>query len=118
MSNNRNRNRSGNPQKRQGPQDHQKPKPTVEKIDAGHIVKIEGMRLTVLNEALDDFELLDDLAKMQDGESARLASVAHRLFGDDFKKVMDGLRGENGRVSLEAASGFISELLAALAPNS
>ena len=63
-------------------------------------------------------ELLDDLAKMQDGESARLASVANRLFGDDFKTVMDGLRGENGRVSLEAASGFISELLTALAPNS
>ena len=97
------------------PQDR---KPKVDTVDGVSTVTIQGITVSVEKDALDDFELLDDLAKMQDGESARLASVAHRLLGDDFKTVMDGLRGENGRVSLEAASGFISELLTALAPNS
>lgn len=93
-------------------------KPKVETKDGVSTVTIKGVTVSVEKDALDDFELLDDLAKMQDGDGARIASVAHRLFGDEFKKVMDGLRGENGRVSVEVASEFISELLAAIAPNS
>lgn len=93
-------------------------KPKVETVDGVSTVTIKGITVRVEKDALDDFELLDDLAKMQDGDGARIASVAHRLFGDEFKKVMDGLRGENGRVSVESASEFISELLAAIAPSS
>ena len=97
------------------PQDH---KPKVETKDGKSTVTIKGITVSVEKDALDDFELLDDLAKMQDGEGARIASVAHRLFGDEFKTVMNGLRGENGRVSVTAASEFISELLSAISPNS
>lgn len=97
------------------PQDH---KQKVSTKDGVSTVTIKGVTVSVDKDALDDFELLDDLAKMQDGDGARIASVAHRLFGDDFKKVMDGLRGENGRVSVETASEFISELLAAISPSS
>lgn len=97
------------------PQDR---KPKVESVDGVSTVTIKGVTVRVEKDALDDFELLDDLARMQEGDGARISSVAHRLFGDDFKNVMDGLRGENGRVSVESASEFISELLAAVAPNS
>lgn len=97
------------------PADH---KPKVETKDGKSTVTIKGITVSVEKDALDDFELLDDLAKMQDGDGARIASVAHRLFGDEFKTVMDGLRGENGRVSVTAASEFISELLAAISPSS
>ena len=97
------------------PQDR---KPKVETVDGVSTVTIQGITVKVDKDALDDFELLDDLAQMQDGDGARIASIARRLFGDDFKAVMDGLRGENGRVSVEATSEFIGELLAALAPNS
>lgn len=93
-------------------------KPKVETKDGISTVTIKGITVKVEKDALDDFELLDDLAKMQDGDGARITSVAHRLFGDDFKTVMDGLRGDNGRVSVETASEFISELLAAIAPSS
>lgn len=93
-------------------------KPKIETKDGISTVTIKGITVKVEKDALDDFELLDDLAKMQDGDGARITSVAHRLFGDDFTAVMDGLRGDNGRVSVEAASTFISELLAAVAPNS
>ena len=77
-------------------------KPKVETVDGVSKVTIKDITVSVDKDALDDFELLDDLAKMQDGDGARIASVAHRLFGDEFKTVMDGLRGENGRVSVEA----------------
>lgn len=96
------------------PQDR---KPKIETVEGVSTVTVRGITVSVSKDALDDFELLDDLAKMQDGEGARLASVAHRLFGGQFKTVMDGLRGENGRVSVEVASGFISDVLTALAPN-
>lgn len=97
------------------PKDH---KAKVETVDGVSTVTIKGVTVRVDKDALDDFELLDDLAKMQEGEGARLASVAHRLFGEDFKTVMDGLRGENGRVSVETASEFIGEVITALSPNS
>lgn len=93
-------------------------KAKVDTVDGVSTVTIKGVTVRVEKDALDDFELLDDLAKMQDGDGARITSVAHRLFGDDFKAVMDGLRGENGRVSVEGASTFIGEVLAALNPSS
>lgn len=93
-------------------------KPKVETVDGVSTVEIKGITVSVDKDALDDFELLDDLAKMQDGDGARIAAVAHRLFGDQFKTVMEGLRGENGRVSVESATEFIGELLTALAPSS
>jgi len=91
------------------PQDH-KPKTGT--------VKVHGIELDVSPEALDDFELLDDLAALQNQDGSRLPSILHRLVGDQFKPVMDALRGENGRVSLESATEFVQELLESLAPNS
>lgn len=97
------------------PQDH---KPKVETIDGVSTVTIQGITVHVAKDALDDFELLDDLSQFQEGDGSKLSAVAHRLFGDDFKVVMDGLRGENGRVAIESATEFIKETLEALAPNS
>lgn len=97
------------------PQDH---KPKVETIDGVSTVTVRGISVSVSKDALDDFELLDDLSQLQEGNGSKLPAIARRLFGEQFKAVMDGLRGENGRVSLEAATEFIKETLEALAPNS
>lgn len=122
MSNNKNRNRSGNPQNRNQqvarPQDHQAPKPKVEKFDWGKKVTLHGLTVSVANEALDDFELLDDLGRAEDGNSGRVPSMLRRLLGDDAPKVLEHFRGKNGRVPVSPVVEFIQDLFEAINPNS
>ncbi|WP_157509586.1 hypothetical protein [Leifsonia sp. Root4] len=103
------------------PQDHKKPKPSVETIEGGKKVTISGITVTVLDEALDDFELLEDLAALQSDPKKRgsLPLMLRRLVGDDGRQaVLDGLRGTNGRVPVKAGLEFIEELFGVLNPNS
>ena len=104
------------------PQDH---KPKVEKVEIAigdRVVParrtvIRGIEVTVADEALDDFELLDDLAQLEEKKATRLPSVARRLFGDEYSTILDGIRGENGRVSIEDATEFIRDVFGAINPN-
>lgn len=126
------------PKKPKKPQDHlsKVEKPTVESVEvdlpdgvdddgnpktrsaSARRVVIDGVTVTVLNEALDDFELLDDLSELENRKASKLPSVARRLFGDDYKSVLDALRGPYGRVSIETATKFIRSVFGALNPNS
>lgn len=97
------------------PQDR---KPTAKLVDGVYQVDVRGIKLTVDRDALDDFELLADLADLQAGDGAKTVSVFRRLVGDHASVVLDALRGENGRVKASDASVFIRELFGALAPKS
>jgi hypothetical protein len=93
----------------------------VVQVDGGRQVTLRGITVTVLDEAIDDFELLEDLARIQNDEKQRglLPNVLHRLLGDaGFRAVMDRLRGTNGRVPVKAGISFVEELFKALSPNS
>lgn len=82
-------------------------------------VTVRGLELKVMSDALDDFELLDDLNELEQNDNpGRLPSILRRLVGDQWKKVIEHLRGENGRVSVEDGSEFIGEVLEALNPSS
>lgn len=105
------------------PQDHleKAEKPKVEPVDGGRKVTLGGLTVTVMDDALDDFELLEDLGEIQlDGkkQAGRLPRILRQLIGDDYQTVMDGLRGENGRVSVGKASEWIKALFEAINPNS
>lgn len=80
-------------------------------------VSVQGVEVSISEDALDDFELLEDLAAMQDGDGSRLPAVFRRLTGEDYKRILEELRGDNGRVSVTAATEFITELFKAVAPN-
>lgn len=106
------------------PQDHlpKAEKPTIEQVDGGRKITLRGITVTIPDESLDDFELVEELGQVQFGKAedrGRLPLILRRLAGDDgYKAVMDGLRGENGRVPLQAGFDFIQELFGALNPNS
>ncbi|HEY9467880.1 MAG TPA: hypothetical protein VIR54_32525 [Vicinamibacterales bacterium] len=105
------------------PQDHLEKvvKPKIEPVDGGRKVTLDGVTVTVMDDALDDFELLDDLGELQRDkkQAARLPRILRQLVGDDsYHVVMDGLRGTNGRVSVTAASEWIKKLFEAINPNS
>lgn len=103
------------------PEDHKPKKPTVNESDGGKIVTLPyyGLTVTVLTDALDDFELLDRLATLEQNP-AQIPGVLRQAVGDDqFAVVMDALRDKaTGRVSMEAGVGFFRDLFGALNPNS
>lgn len=74
---------------------------------------------SVPEEALDDFEMLDDIARYVEGDTTRAPSMMRRLLGDDqAREAMASLRDpETGRASTEAGFNFVSDLLKALNPN-
>lgn len=100
------------------PQDR---KPKAETGDSRHIT-VRGAEFTVPHDALDDFELLDDLTMLQDKEDGtRLPSILRRIVGTDeqHKKALDLIRDpDTGRVTTGAAGDFIGEFIEALDPNS
>lgn|GEM_PF-3549395 len=92
-------------------------KPQDRKPKAG-VVIVSGVELVVDKDTLDDFELLDDMDRLQNGDNTRLAPVMRRLTGDKFGEAMEALRGDDGRVRLQAASEFIRDVFEAVDPNS
>ena len=104
------------PKNAKKPEDH-KPKAS----DAPEVIEVtvRGVDLKIDADALDDFELMDDLNELEQNENpARLPSILRRLVGDQYRSVMDAIRGENGRVSVEAGSEFLGEVMEAISPNS
>lgn len=100
------------------PQDH-KPKASEDDTPKELHVTVRGLELTVMSDALDDFELLDDLNELEQNENpGRLPSILRRLVGDQWKTVVNHLRGDNGRVSVEDGAEFVGEVLEALNPSS
>lgn len=98
-------------------------KPKAEKADeAPSLISAEllGQTWRVDADALDDFELLDDLAALQnDQDVTRIPSALRRLLGQgDYKRALDALRDEKGKVRVEPAAEFMMELIGALDPNS
>ena len=51
--------------------------------------------------ALDDYELLEDLCEMDEGNVAKMSSMLNRLIGTEQKEhLKEHLRTENGRVPM------------------
>ncbi len=70
---------------------------------------------TVPTDALDDFELLDDLDEIENGNAARLPRALKRLLGDQYRDALDAIRDEgSGRVGVEAGADFVRELFESL----
>lgn len=96
-------------------------KPVVTQTDGSFTVEYKGFKAVVGPDALNDFELLDDLVSMDEADGyTRLPGVMKRLFGKErFKEALATLRDpETGRVSVAAADWFLGEVLSGLNPTS
>lgn len=80
---------------------------------------VSGIEVTVADEALDDFELLDDFRGLSDSDASRLPSVLRRMVGNDYKRIMNELRDPaTGRVTASVGSQFVYDTVRAFNPNS
>lgn len=74
-----------------------------------------GFEFQVEPDRLDDYELLEDLAAVSDGQEGRIVAVINRLLGEDQKtRLKDHLRKRDGKVSMNAMMQEIGEIFKAL----
>ena len=98
------------------PQDHLQKKTTATEP---RTTEVDGLTLTIDEAALDDFELLADLKKLDSGTpdaALSMPRVLEAFLGaEQYRTVMDHLRDpETGRVSIEAGARFIGDLMRGL----
>lgn len=94
------------------PQDRKPP------ADAPIEIEVRGTKFAIDRDALDDFELLDDLAQVEEGKAQRLPALLRRLLGDQYKSALNLLRDEeSNRVSLDDGSNLVREIFEAIDPS-
>jgi hypothetical protein len=87
----------------------------------GRRATVQGVTVEVPEEAFDDFELIDDLSLLDEGEDEamlRLPSILRRLIGPGYRSVYPALRNEHGRITSERGTEFVMDLVKSLNPNS
>lgn len=70
-----------------------------------------GFEYEIKDESLDDWELFEAFSDVENDNPLAVIEIAKRLFGDEqYKRLKDFVRGENGRVSLTAMNDTIMEV--------
>ena len=70
-----------------------------------------GFEFSLQDEVLDDYELLEDLCEMDEGDMTKTISVLNRLLGTEQKeRLKEHLRMENGRVPASKMMNEIGEI--------
>lgn len=122
------------PEGAKAPQDHQdKAGPKYEEVEVtlnegtdderkvpARRVTVDGVTVTVPEEALDDFEVLDASSRLQQQDPSALTALLRLLVGNDWSRIMQELKASasTGRVNVETGAKFVNDLLGALNPNS
>ena len=73
-----------------------------------------GIQVTIDTDVFDDYELLADMADVQDGNPLKAVSLIRRVLGDKIAK----LRDDNGRVPIDAVVNLLTDVMTKSAPNS
>ena len=80
--------------------------PREKKITCG--TTESGFQYSIDQEVMDDYELLEDLCEVDNGNAGKITAAARRLLGNkQLKALKEHLRNENGRVP---ASKMIEEI--------
>ena len=67
--------------------------------------------LRVFADARDDFEILDEVQRIEEGDIVRLTVLMRRMMPEsDRAKALDLARSDNGRVTLDAALALMGDV--------
>lgn len=80
---------------------------------------VDGLTLTLDPTVFEDYEFLEALADVADGDPAHIVRPFRMVFrGDAYQAVKDHLRDDGGRVNVKDMTNFLLETVKALAPKS
>lgn len=81
-------------------------------------IEVQGLKLNIDTDVFDDFDLIDALDQINEGNALRIAGALRAVCGEHFNEVREHLRdGETGRIPVESAAKFFTDLAQAVAPN-
>lgn len=108
--------------KPKAPSDHKPKKPKAVRTDVGVTVTLRGITVTMLNEAFDDWELLEALSELDETNPKSITVLPgllkRALAPGDAEKVKAILRDPaTGRITLAAGVSFFLDLMKAVNPN-
>ncbi|MDO4383884.1 MAG: hypothetical protein Q4C18_05265 [Eubacteriales bacterium] len=70
-----------------------------------------GFEVEIPDENLDDYELLEDLAELDEDDYGKIVSVYRRLLGkDQYKALKEHIRNESGRVPATEMMDTLEEI--------
>lgn len=79
-------------------------------------ILVRGIPCVFNDDALDDFEMLEKLEQMENGNVTAMVSFARGIFGEEqLDNIKTQLRGEDGICRLSDVSDFIGECMQAAA---
>lgn len=80
------------------------------------MIEIRGVQVTLDPTVFDDFELLESLAEVQQGDVLALPTVFRAVAGNKAQALLDAVRDERGRVTATAATEVLVQIMRELAP--
>jgi hypothetical protein len=75
---------------------------------------VMGVEFDVSADALDNLELLDLMAEVEEGNIFKLPALMRTLFGKDWSSIHESLRDERGVVTATRAAEFFSAAMQAV----
>ena len=79
-------------------------------------IEVQGIPCVFNDEALSDFEMLEKLAALKDGDITALVAFSCGIFGmEQFGNIKESLRDENGVVQLLDVNNFVNQAVMAAA---
>lgn len=81
-----------------------------DKLSGAVKVTVSGIDVTVKPVVLNDIDVIDALAEIEDGNILKLPKLLKLVFGEDWKRIKDGLRNEDGRVEAGIATQFFLDV--------
>lgn len=76
-------------------------------------VESMGIEVTIDTDRFDDLELIDMMDDVQEGDPLKVGKILKKILGKDWKRVYDGLRGDDGVVPASRAMQFFGEVMEA-----
>ncbi|NKG21111.1 hypothetical protein [Paeniglutamicibacter terrestris] len=94
---------------RKAPQDR---KPKQDEAPAQVTITVDGFEVTLDADKLDDYDLMENIARVDDGERERVVLVLRSMLGPDVhEEVKAKFRGDDGRIRVEPMIMFFYEVM-------
>lgn len=77
-------------------------------------ITVRGVTFTPDPHLADDWEILEQVANVDEGDVTATAKLFRRVFGDAYDAVKEAIRGERGYVSTQDMVDALTEVMSAL----
>lgn len=76
-----------------------------------------GFEFEIDEKILDDYELIESLAEVEDGDTLEIVKVTNKVLGDNKEKAFDFIRSQCGYVSTDAVTKLIKDIFMCIGKN-